>query len=363
MDLRYELIKNNFFNTCISNGMQEVFPSSLLPEDDKTVYFTSATITPLKTMLMRGLIPEDGVFLHQQCLRLQKLNEPFYDGMKIRYPGYFNMLGTLVPGNRVVDFQDVVTKIILSQNISPDNVKVDASRKDSMLVERFQKYFPVQYDTRAEKSYNWVYGLGDSVRGRGITFYLRQNTGEYKRIGQYIAIYNAGSLIGCEYGVGIEVLLARTRQYKNEYEAFSIGPILQRYNLKNNFANSHIFSTVGSIYSTGISLKDNPREGYKKILSKALLNMVVLKRKYSLSDDLIISILRDFMQVEFGSSKWLNILFMDFKNEELRLNEQINRANNFIKNQIYLGKNKQYIDAKIATTYPLYVRYQDILSK
>lgn len=93
-------------------------------------------------------------------------------------------------------------------NIDQALKTVDAAKQDKILIERFRHHYDIEYDTRPEKSYNWTYGMEDKIRGRGITFYLRQGTGEYKRIGQYIAIFNDNRLIGCEYGVGIEVLLA-----------------------------------------------------------------------------------------------------------------------------------------------------------
>lgn len=362
MDLRHTVIKDKFFQSCQRYGLTWHQPSLLLT-DDKTVYFASATITPLKTMLLAEKIHGRGVYLHQQCLRLQSMTDPFYAGTKIRYPGYFNMLGTLVPANAVIDFQDVIAGIIVDQGISADKVKVNAAKQDKILIERFRHHYDIEYDTRPEKSYNWTYGMGDKIRGRGITFYLRQDTGEYKRIGQYIAIFNDNRLIGCEYGVGIEVLLARTEQYQNEYDAFAIAPILQKYNLDINFSNSHIFSTVASAYSTGVSLKEYPSIGYKKLLQKMLLNLAVLKICNHLTDDQIFKVLSDYMNVEFNDANNISTLMSDFFAEQYRLNQQLANAGAFIKNQYKLGKDYSCVQQRLAELYPLYFRYKDMLTR
>lgn len=362
MDLRHTLIKDKFFQSCQQYGLTWHQPSPLLT-DDKTVYFASATITPLKNMLSDEKIPDDGVYLHQPCLRLQSMTDPFYAGTKVRYPGYFNMLGTLVPAPAVVDFQDAIAGIIADQGISADKVKVNAAKRDKILIERFQHYYDIEYDTRPEKSYNWTYGMGDKIRGRGITFYLRQDTGEYKRIGQYIAIFNDDRLIGCEYGVGIEVLLARTKQYQNEYDAFAIGPILKKYSLDANFSNSHIFSTVASAYSTGVSLKEYPAIGYKKLLQKMLLNLAFLKVRNNLTDDRIFKVLLDYMNVEFNDANNISTLMNDFSAEQHRLNQQLAHADVFINNQYRLGKEPTIIQRRLAELYPLYFRYKDMLSR
>ncbi len=362
MDLRHALIKDKFFQSCQRYGLTWHQPSPLLT-DDKTVYFASATITPLKNMLLDEKIYDGGVYLHQPCLRLQSMTDPFYAGTKIRYPGYFNMLGTLVPANAVVDFQDVIACIIADQGISADKVKVNAAKQDKILIERFRHHYDVEYDTRPEKSYNWTYGMGDNIRGRGITFYLRQDTGEYKRIGQYIAIFNDGRLIGCEYGVGIEVLLARTEQYQNEYDAFAVAPVLKKYGLGANFTHSHVFSTVASAYSTGISLKEYPAIRYKKLLQKMLLNLTFLKMRNNLTDEQIFSILSDYMVVEFNDARNISILMNDFSAEQHRLCQQLANADAFINNQYRLGKDPASIQRRMAELYPLYFMYKDMLSR
>lgn len=362
MDLRHSIVKDKFFQSCQRYGLTWHQPSPLLT-DDKTVYFASATITPLKNMLLDEKINDRGVYLHQPCLRLQSMTDPFYSGLKVRYPGYFNMLGTLVPADAVVDFQDVVADLISDQGISANKVKVNASRQDKILIEHFRHYYDVEYDTRPEKSYNWTYGMGDKVKGRGITFYLRQDTGEYKRIGQYIAIFNDGRMIGAEYGVGIEVLLARTEQYQNEYDAFAIAPVLKKYGFDTNFTNSHIFSTVASAYSTGMSLKEHPGIGYKRLLQKMLVNLALLKMRNHLNDDQIAGILSDYMNVEFNNTNNISTLMKDFSAEQYRLSQQLVHADAFIKNQYRLGTEESSVQRRLAELYPLYFRYKDMLSR
>lgn len=337
------------------------FPTQPLLTDDKTVYFASATITPLKETLAMAKIPDNGLYLHQPCFRLNYIDEPFYNGEKVRYPGYFNMLGTLVRPKSIVDFQETIIQIIDDQNIPHDRVKIDVSDKDKILIKKLKEKYKVEYNLRSDKSYQWTYGMGDNISGRGLTFLLQKDNGEFKRIGQYIAISDNGKLIGCEYGVGIEVMLARKEQYENEYDAFSIGPVLQKNNFETNFQNTHIFSSVASAYSTGITMDKYPRKGYKKSLNRMLTNLLLLKAKDGLSDERIVSVLRDFMIVEFGSLANLDNLIHDFKIKESELNDQICKVNAFIKNQRHLGRSDEFISQRINELYPLYTIYSDTL--
>lgn len=362
MDPRHKIIKDNFIKTCKNHNMIEA-PSAPMLTDDKTVYFASATITPLKETLAKGNIPRDNLYIHQPCFRLKYIDEPFYDGEKVRYPGYFNMLGTLVHPKNIVDFQESIVKIIDDQDIPSDKVKVAVSSKDKILIKKLSEHYEIEYDTRAEKSYSWTYGMGDNITGRGLTFMLQQNDGNYKRIGQYIAISDNGKLIAAEYGVGIEVLLARKEQYKNEYDAFSIAPILQANNFKADFPNTHIFSSVASAYSTGISMNNYPRKGHKKALSRMLTNLLLLKMKDNLTDTQIVSVLKEFLNIEFGDDTSLNYLMHDFKIREDELMVQIDRVNSFVRNQKSLGKADSFINQKVSEMYPLYVVYDNMFKK
>ncbi|MDR0727016.1 MAG: hypothetical protein LBF37_03040 [Rickettsiales bacterium] len=359
MDKRHQLIKDNFNQSCKKHGMVE-FPTAPLLTDDKTVYYASATITPLKEILASGQIPTEGLFLHQPCFRLKYIDEPFYNGSKIRYPGYFNMLGTLVQPKNILDLQEVIIQIIDDQDIPHDKVKIDVSDKDKFLVKKLKDKYKIEYNLRSDSSYQWTYGMGENISGRGLTLLLQQDNGEYKRIGQYIAISDNGKLISCEYGVGIEVMLARKEQYENEYDAFSIASILQQNKLAVDFANTHIFSSVASAYGAGITMDKYPRKGYKKGLNRMLTNLLLLKIRDGLSDEQIMTVSKRFMITEFGNAVALSNLMHDFKTKESELNDQIVKASAFAKNQQRLGRTDDFISQRISDMYPLYTTYNDM---
>jgi hypothetical protein len=362
MDIRHQKIKDDFFAECERGGMTNAAPSPLLT-DDRTVYFASATITPLKGVLAENKIQRNNLYIHQQCFRLKYINEPFYNLPKVRYPGYFNMLGTLVHPENAVSFQENIIKIIESYGIDKDRIKVQASDKEGFLTKKLSDVYNVEFNTKKDSSFDWVYGMGDDVNGRGIYFNVLQPDGVYKSLGQYIVIRNKGKIIGAEYGIGVEVLLSRKENYKSEYDAFSISPILQQNGLDVNFTNTHILSSVATAYSTGITLDKHPRGSYKKLLNKMLTNLLFLKIRDSLDDYKIAKILKDFLVVEFGDDKPLTPLMNDFKKRERELETQISQADAFVENQKRLGKNEEYINQRMTELYPLYITYLNTIMK
>lgn len=363
MDIRYEPIRDCFFDTCKRQGMLNVAPVSLVPPHDDTVYFTSSTITGLKSMVLNDQIPVNGVYLHQPCFRLHSIHEPFYDGEKIKYPGYFNMLGVLVPADSILNLQHTIIDIMDNQGIDRNKIKLNTTAKEPMLVQELKSYYEVEYDTRQPKSYDWTYGMGQDITGTGMTFYIRQDTGEYKRLGQYIIIYNKGKPIAAEYGCGIEVFLARTQNYKNEYDAFSIAPILHKNGRSVDFANEHVFSSVAAAYSTGMSLKNNPSKGYKKNLLCIIRNLLLLKERDKLSNEQILNILKQYTMVEFGDDKFVATIMQDLYQQEQELMVQKSRAEAFLANPYNRTKTPSEMEAKLQELYPFYIRYQNTLNQ
>lgn len=363
MDYRHQQIQDCFFNTCAQHGMTHVSPMPLLATYDNSVYFASATITALKDMLLKNEIPNNGVYLYQPCFRLHNIQDAFYNGNKIKYPGYFNMLGMAVPAKYIVDLQYIIMDIMDKHGIDRSKIKLNTTRQEPLLVQNLQKYYEVEYDTRAEKSYNWTYGMGDDIHGKGMTFYIKQNNGEYKRLGQYIIIYNKDTPIAAEYGFGIEVFLARTHSYQNEYDAFAISPILKSNRLEANFTNTCVFSSVAATYSTGISINNNPSRQYKKIVRYVLKNLLFLKQRNNLSTEQIRSILQDYSNIEFNNDKYVPTIIDELQTEEKIFYVQTERAYDFIKNSRKNHKDEEVIKQKLTALYPLYSQYMHLINQ
>ena len=363
MDYRHQQIQDCFFNTCKQHGMINVDPTPLLAMHDNSVYFVSATITGLKDMLLKKEIPNNGVYLYQPCFRLQNIHDPFYNGTKIKYPGYFNMLATLVPAQSIIKLQQIIVDIMDQQGIDRNRIKLNTTEKEPLLIKDLQNYYEAEYDTRPEKSYNWTYGMGDDIHGKGMTFYIKQNTGEYKRLGQYVIIYNKDTPIAAEYGWGIEVFLARTKCYSNEYDAFAIAPILSKYGFDVNFTNEHVFSSAAATYSTGLSMNHNPGRNHRQNVRYVIRNLVFLKDRDKLSDEQISSVLKEYSIVEFGNDKYVKEIMTDLHDQEKVLASQKDKVRSFINNPQNKNKTPIQIEKKLQDLYPFYSQYMMLIKQ
>lgn len=75
-------------------GFMEIEPENLIPENDKSILFTNATVGPFKRYIENDDIPLNGLITEQPCLRAQNLKN-MAEG-ELLYMSYFKMVGILI---------------------------------------------------------------------------------------------------------------------------------------------------------------------------------------------------------------------------------------------------------------------------
>ena len=358
MDIRHSQIKNTFENVFNRAGL-EPFPASPLFSKDETVYFACATITPLKQFIKDNQINR-GLYVHQPCLRLQTLNNPFKKTETYQFPGYFNMLGTLIPENQLISFQKSIADVFDRLGVSENELKIFAPITDIPIASELQKKYVVEFATKPDKYYRWTYGFKQNIAGIGLTFSIRQPDNSYRDIGQYVALLKDGKVIGAEFGFGIETFLAASEKLPNPYLAYSIAPALKENNIVQNFTSTDVISTVGALYSTGLTLQDSPSNNYKRILSRALNNLCFFSEQYRIGTPQIKDALYRFMNTEFNHPFGFDAFCIDYKEKRKNYFEDIKKRDDFIKNQQSLGQSPQRIAQRIQQLYPTLYHYEKI---
>lgn len=354
----HESLKNCFFSYFEQENLKK-FPEAPLLTNDETVYFTCATITPLKPFLINNNLPKNGVFLQQHCLRLQDIHSNvFEENDGFRFPGYFKMVGTFVPGNKITSFQDNIMGLFEKLSVPAHRIKVYSTSEALQLTDMISKEYVTEYDSKPKQYYSWKYGTKEPLKGIGATFSLKQKNGNYEDIGQYVAIFDENRLIGCEFGFGIETFISRNEQYDNFYEAYSIAPILKRHNQNVNFRNVQIFSSLAAAYSTGIDINNNPSKGYKKQLNRLHTNAYILKTIHKIADEEVIDICNDFLKEEFSDNKNIKNLQKDFYHKSKELDKERLQFDHFVKNQEKLGKEVSHTIERSLQLYPIAGRYR-----
>lgn len=263
------------------HGYKVVSSEGLLPEEDETVLFTGATITPLKRMLQDG-IQSPGFCMVQKCLRTKRLEQIFDLNTYPDWTHYFTMCGILAAPGKIEKISEESYKFLTDKlGISKQNLQIEASSKDQDLFSYWEEQgIKVVKDTQSESYYRWRYGV-PGIQGRGINLQLRFNEKDsYRDLGNVISIEdNSGNLIGYEFGFGLESLLSKMYGFKKPMQASIVSSVIP-YEEGQKEKLIDVLTAAIVIYHHGIE----PGRGKEKHVQKKLVKgLSFLRRKMNIS--------------------------------------------------------------------------------
>ncbi len=293
-----ELVIEQFLDHFKSKSYIITSPSELIT-DDKTLLFTNDTITAWKSFLIDRNIPYQGLCMNQPCLRLRGLKDTIckenqLEITPLRFLGYFNSLGILIKKSED-EIQTEILELFLQKYKIPNKEIIIYAQEDMKFLNLIKNHIKVDYNSNPKIYYEWRYGIKDLI-GRGATFMLLQEGDNFQEIGQLIKIQDlSGEIIGYEFGVGAETFLSRKNKNKN-YSAWSIYDVIQEKNLcfKTLLDN---YSCLGAMLSIPNTLMTNRHFTEKR---KVIRNIALLQDIFGISSQWSESVLKDFLQLEFG---------------------------------------------------------------
>jgi len=274
-----------------------ITPPIPLVTEDKSVLFTNATIIPWKRYVLGEAIPKEGVYMNQPCLRLHAINDPLQIGVNYetsfnRFLGYFNMVGLLTnPENGEKLSGEVINLLVKGYKIPTERIKVLSSKKDSF-IKTLEGRVNIEYDTKQESFYHWNYGI-ENVYGRGATFCLRQDDGQFKEIGQIIKIRNSEGVETFEFGFGIETFLSRL-QSRYDYSAWTIYHCLpSEYRFKTLLDLTSCLGATSTIDPELITIKHN------KEIERIAKRIALAERVFNIPPTILEDAMNKFINIEF----------------------------------------------------------------
>lgn len=338
---RQKFIIDQFLQFYTEQGYQLVQPGSLLPEEDKSVIFTGATITPLKRYLKEG-IPSPGLCMVQKCLRTKRLDEMTDLGKIPDWTHYFTMCGILSAPGRTESVSNEAFELLINRlKIRRENLLVEASSADRYLSSYWSNNgIEVMEDTHPENYYRWQYGLSNAC-GKGVNLLLRfDQNGLYRDLGNVISVQDStGQVMAYEFGFGLESLLSKMHGFKKPMEASLVSSVIPyQEGSQEKFIDTLMAAVV--IFHHGVE----PGRGKERhILKKLVKGLSFLRRKMDISIEQIADWSDKFEEVEFGTSGSRDRLIAGIMAYESKLAKFIDYA----KNQVHAHKLRNDVDRKL----------------
>ena len=338
---RQRFITDQFLQFYKGRGYQFLPSASLLPEDDESVLFTGATITPLKKNLIES-IPSPGICMVQKCLRTKRLDE-ITDLSKIPdWTHYFIMCGILSAPGRIEAVSKEAYELWINRlGINPNNLLLEASSADRDLSKFWiSQGVLIEEDKKPQNYYQWGYGM-PGVYGRGINFLQRSNQGDnYRDLGNVISVEDStGRTIAYEFGFGLESLLSKMHGLEKPMEASLVSSVIPyKKGLQEKIIDVLMATVV--IYHHGIE----PGRGKERhVLKKLVKGLSFLRRKMDLSIEQIADWSDKFEEVEFGTGNSKDKLTAGI----IAYEKQLTKFIDYAKNQVHAHRLRNDVDERL----------------
>lgn len=322
LDIKYvekskQLFKNNFdvsnivlyhrriaetFNKIFFKlGSEKLNNVSIIPSNDRSVRFIGSATNIFKEYFVNKKIENNGYYLTQKCLRTRNLKTFFSDSEFSEWSSYFNVLGAIIPPEKIEIFFEKILHFLLCIGIESEDIRVSFYEKDIDLIQSVilicKKYnISVNFDSDdTMQKYRHKYGL-DDVWGRNFNIALKNKKDEkFCDIGNIILIENHLGQIAVEVGIGIETLISKIFDLNSSVEASFISKLVI---FKNNFFYKFFDSLCASVAMIDSGVKPGPKSR-EYLLKVYIIAMCYLKDKIEISYEDISRIVDEYEKQEF----------------------------------------------------------------
>lgn len=187
-------------------------PEPLIPNNDKTLAFTNATIVPLKKYLLGGFT-SPGYVVVQPCLRLRNLANNSFDG---QFTSFFRMASILAHSAiPYADLQNAIS-IYITTTLGFHEIELHYNADTEHLAAKWDRaVFNPLCNKHERQFYTWTYGISN-LHGRGVTLCVNTQHG-VRELGNIVEILDGGRVVAYEFGFGIESYLCIRESLPDNY--------------------------------------------------------------------------------------------------------------------------------------------------
>ena len=297
--------------------------SSLVSDIDHSVRFIGSTTNVFKKYLKENnIVPENGYFLVQKCLRTRNINTLFDDSVIPEWSSYFTAMGAIAPEDNLYKLSKTTLKFLKESNIDSNRIKINVSSRDADLVECINKLkndfkFAVGVDEiNNPEYYRHKYGESNLI-GRNFNISIKnQKNNDYKDIGNIIIIEKDNKKVAVEMGIGVGTFISKKFNLNNSIEASTISKIIEyKPDLTSKFSDTLSVSILMFREKIVPGSRDKAR-----LLRTNLVALNYFKFKLGLSFEEIKKYIEDYEKYEFGEITNISDVIINYLMENEKQN-------------------------------------------
>lgn len=293
------------FSECFSKkGYFQEQPVEITSQIDPTIDFIGSKISPLKKYIINDNIPEQGIYLIQNSMKLRSLKY-LKTEVPQKFGCYYKCMGTLTKPKLeevVYDTFDYLTNPNYL-NISPDDICIKICSMDKDLlkaIEHIDKTIKRDIDTVDLKHYRHKYGMEDlNITGRDFNIGIRKKgTQEFFNCASFVFMENQDKPIAIDMGLGNCSLAMCKFGLNSTVESSRIADLIEIDSVeKSKFADALI--------AVSILLKENildhPSKHFRKKFRQYLNALMYWNQQYKFTNEELVEIIIKFLNSEYSN--------------------------------------------------------------
>lgn len=294
-------IREKFSEYFSSQGYLPKKPGSIIPENDKSVLFTGATISRFKPYLEKEHDIENGFYIIQNCLRTQNTKTLKNDNTQPKWASYFSSIGAFAKYEKL----DLLSKhtwdfFTNCLGIPANRLVLRLAAKDADLLKYWQNEGldrHLELNANDPSYYTHKFGM-EAVTGRNCNLaIIDHRSGNLRDIGNIIVIEKKGIPHAVEIAFGIETIISCILGLPNSIAASLINDIIP-------ICNPYSYKLADAISASVVILNAGVRPiatNRGRVLRSYLQAISYLRKKAYVEIDKIKEYAEAFEGEEFGS--------------------------------------------------------------
>ena len=297
-----DFVENNFNNCFRDKGyiMEKQVP--ITSRVDKTVDFVGSKISPLKHYLLDDSIPNEGVALIQNCMKLRSLKHLKDDTQQI-FGSCYRGMGTITKYDLDIIIYDTLDYLINKKylGISPSDIRIRINRDDYDLVNSVNTIASdiiKEYNTESIENYKHVYGLeSQQITGRNLNIAIRKKgTNDFFDCAGIIVMENPEKKLAIDMGIGNSSLAMCEFNKNNTVSSSRIGDVIDIVDSKTMKYADSIVAVSTLLYEDIIN---NNSKHFRKKFRQYLNALLYWKEQFDLSNDEILYCMNKYLDLEY----------------------------------------------------------------
>ena len=283
-------------------------PVLITSQIDKTVDFIGSKISPLKHYLFDDNIPNEGVALIQNCMKLRALKH-LKDYIPQKFGSCYRGMGTITKYDLEKIVSDTFDYLLNDKylGMNPNDICIRISSADIDLINSIKQVdyrVKREFDTETEENYKHIYGLDkQQITGRNFNIAVRKGSSDvFFDCAAIIVMESPYEKLAIDMGIGNSSLAMCYYNTDNTVASSRMGDVIKIDSVEMmKFADSMI--AVSTLLYENIT--EHPSKHFRKKFRQYLQALRFWRKELGISDENILSYMNKYISLEYNCEEFI----------------------------------------------------------